>query len=45
MEIRQNDKQILNDIFGLLPLIEKQFCQNNNYLLVRTKIGLKLQKK
>lgn len=45
VEIHEPDRDILNKIRQLLPLIEKQFGKSDQYLLEATSTGFKLKKR
>jgi hypothetical protein len=45
LEIREPDPIILNKIKQLMPLIEKQFGRNDEYIFEHTSSGFKLKKR
>lgn len=45
VEIHEPDREILNRIRQLLPLIEKQFGKSDEYLLEATSTGFKFKKR
>lgn len=45
VEFHESDEKILSRINDILPMIEKQFCKDEDYLLEKTSGGFKLKKK
>ncbi len=44
-EIRENDREKLKRIEGLIPMLEDEFSGNDNFVFERTRRGFKLMKK
>ena len=45
VEFHESDAKILSRIIDILPMIEQQFCKDDDYLLEKTSGGFRLKKK